>query len=65
MGVQLLRTVRQLATDVGATLIAEGVETEAQFALAKSLGYDAGQGYHFGRAVTAKEMGRMLEEQLP
>lgn len=59
-GVQLLRTVRQLATDVGAMLIAEGVETEAHFALARSLAYDAGQGYHFGRAVTSNEMEQMI-----
>jgi diguanylate cyclase (GGDEF)-like protein len=48
-----LRTIVDLAHDLGLTVVAEGVETPAQVALLRELGCDKGQGYHFGRPAGA------------
>lgn len=42
-----------LARALGMRTVAEGIETEAQFALVKELGCDAVQGYFIGRPVSA------------
>ena len=39
----------QIARIQGITVVAEGIETEEQFALARSSGCDRFQGYYFGR----------------
>jgi EAL domain-containing protein (putative c-di-GMP-specific phosphodiesterase class I) len=38
-----------IARYIGATLVAEGIETDADADLARRFGIDLGQGYHFGR----------------
>lgn len=45
----LVIAVALLALDLGATLTAEGVETEAQLQALTDLGVDHGQGFHLGR----------------
>jgi EAL domain-containing protein (putative c-di-GMP-specific phosphodiesterase class I)/PAS domain-containing protein len=45
----LVIAVALLALDLGATLTAEGVETEAQLRALADLGVDHGQGFHLGR----------------
>jgi EAL domain-containing protein (putative c-di-GMP-specific phosphodiesterase class I) len=42
----------ELAEAVGATVVAEGIETEADAATLTMLGVDLGQGWHFDRATT-------------
>ncbi len=46
------------ATTTGTTLVAEGVETEAEASMLTDLGVAHAQGYHFGRPAPAGESGR-------
>lgn len=48
----LVIAVALLALDLGATLTAEGVETQAQLRALTDLGVDHGQGFHLGRPTT-------------
>ena len=45
----LASALRTFAGDTGSTVVAEGVETEAELAALRDLGMTAGQGYHLGR----------------
>jgi PAS domain S-box-containing protein len=49
----LAAAVVMFALDVGATVIAEGVETEEELAMVATLGIDAAQGYLIGRPARA------------
>jgi EAL domain-containing protein (putative c-di-GMP-specific phosphodiesterase class I) len=49
----LVRAIVDLATGLGLTTVAEGVETGAQAALLRDLGCHRAQGYHFARPVPA------------
>ena len=50
--------VSQMATALEFASVAEGIETEEQRDLLRSLGYQYGQGYLFSRPLGAAEMGR-------
>jgi diguanylate cyclase (GGDEF)-like protein len=52
---QLLSGVAQLAHQIGATVVAEGVETHAQLEAAIAAGCDAMQGFLLGRPAAAAE----------
>lgn len=57
----IARTILNLATNVGLDIVAEGVETQAQFTTLKELGCPLFQGYLFGRpqpvvAIREKEI---------
>lgn len=45
----------RFAGDIGASLIAEGIETEAELDALRALGMDAGQGYLLGRPTVSME----------
>ncbi len=49
----------QIGKQLGLAVTAEGVETEAQWALLKRMGCDMAQGYHFGRPMPLGEAHRM------
>ena len=49
---QLVEGMIQFGKSMGLYVIAEGVETEEQFNLLKTLGVDAVQGYYIGVPVT-------------
>lgn len=49
--VAVVRTLVTLGHDIGATVLAEGIETEEQRDVAVDLGVDLGQGWLFGRPV--------------
>jgi len=51
-----------LGHSLSLTVIAEGVETEAQLNILRTLGCDEVQGYFFSKPMPAMEMGRYLEE---
>ena len=57
----LVRTVLQLGSVVGATVLAEGIETEAQFESLKKLGCDFGQGYLFARPLSPEDAFRLVQ----
>jgi len=47
----LATSMVRFAADVGADLVAEGIETEAELVTLRGLGVTLGQGYHLGRPV--------------
>jgi diguanylate cyclase (GGDEF)-like protein len=61
----IVGAVAALAQSLGIRVNAEGVETPEQAALLRLLGCGEGQGYLYGRPVSAAEIVRMLEEVTP
>jgi len=57
----LVQTIIDLATNFNLSVIAEGVETEAQLTFLKHHDCIAYQGHLFGKAVTANEFVRLLQ----
>ena len=47
----MVRTIITLAGHLGLSVVAEGVETEAQLAELRDLGCTYAQGYHFSRPL--------------
>jgi EAL domain-containing protein (putative c-di-GMP-specific phosphodiesterase class I)/CheY-like chemotaxis protein len=52
------RRIIELAKGYGATVVAEGVETRADFATANEMGFDLVQGYLFGKPMGLKKFAR-------
>lgn len=48
---EIVRTIAHLAGTLGLDLVAEGVETEAQRAILRDLGYQTGQGFFFAKPI--------------
>jgi EAL domain-containing protein (putative c-di-GMP-specific phosphodiesterase class I) len=57
---QIVRTIVELARVLGMDVVAEGIETEEQYALLLQLGCKFGQGFLFSRAVPAETISEML-----
>jgi diguanylate cyclase (GGDEF)-like protein len=57
---QLVRTVRALASNIGVAAVAEGVETEAQLVTLREIGCEFAQGYLFSKPAPPEEMERLL-----
>ncbi len=53
---RLVSAVIAMARELGLALIAEGIETEAQHQFLLQSGCDLGQGYHFSRPQSAKQI---------
>ncbi len=53
----IVRAILYLGRSFGCEVIAEGVETEEQLARLRKKGCEEGQGYLFGRPMTAREFG--------
>ena len=51
-----------MAHGLGLRVVAEGVETERQLTMLRSMGCDDGQGYYFSRPAEAEQAGRLLRE---
>ena len=58
----IVQTIIAMSSTLGLNVIAEGVETEAQFALLRQYGCKQFQGYLFGRPVVLPELEGMLEQ---
>ena len=56
----IVKTILMLGRNLGIEVVAEGVETEAQYDLLRSLGCHLGQGYYFSHPVNAEAAGKML-----
>ena len=57
---QLVRTVRALASNIGVAAVAEGVETQAQLETLREIGCEFAQGYLFSKPVSSEEMEKLL-----
>ena len=51
---EVLRALNNVARRIGAQVIAEGVETEAELRVLRQLGIPYGQGYHFGPGLPSQ-----------
>ena len=58
---QLVRTVRSLAQNIGVFAVAEGVETAEQLDTLRAMGCESAQGYLFSKPISAREAGLLLE----
>ena len=56
----IVRTITGFADELGLALTAEGIETQGQLKLLKSVGCQFGQGYLFSRALPPDEFEQML-----
>jgi len=61
----IVQAITDLAHKIGMTVVAEGIETDAQRVLAEAFGCDLGQGYLLGRPVTAEEASKLVGETGP
>jgi response regulator receiver modulated diguanylate phosphodiesterase len=52
------RSIVELADRLGARTVAEGVETRADFVMARELGFDLIQGFFFGKPTEARKFAR-------
>ncbi len=57
----LVRSIIELARNLGLRVTAEGVETEETTATLRRLGCDFAQGFHVGRPMAAEQCRRLLE----
>ena len=53
-----------IGNSLGLRVIAEGVETKAQFEFLQSHGCGEGQGYFFSHPVVAEQAGKLLEASI-
>jgi diguanylate cyclase (GGDEF)-like protein len=61
--VAILRAISALGRHFGARVVAEGIETEEQFELAKRAGCSQAQGYLFGPPMPAQELNMELADR--
>ncbi|SEQ42977.1 diguanylate cyclase (GGDEF) domain-containing protein [Ectothiorhodospira magna] len=60
-----LHSIREIAHSLGTHLIAEGIETEAEYDAVRSLEIPYGQGYHFARPAASppRELNGLVRQQ--
>jgi EAL domain-containing protein (putative c-di-GMP-specific phosphodiesterase class I) len=56
----IVRTIVDLAHNLGRRVVAEGVETAAQLAQLRALGCEYGQGYFFSRPLAAAQAEELM-----
>jgi diguanylate cyclase (GGDEF)-like protein/PAS domain S-box-containing protein len=61
---RLVRSIIELAHDLGLKVIAEGVEAAEECGLLRQLGCDYAQGYYFSRPVSSEQAQRLLERRV-
>jgi diguanylate cyclase (GGDEF)-like protein len=64
-GMQIVQTIINLANSLRMKVVAEGVETQTELALLKSMGCELGQGYLFSKPVGEAEIASMLAAVAP
>jgi EAL domain-containing protein (putative c-di-GMP-specific phosphodiesterase class I) len=60
----IVRSIIELAHSLGLHTVAEGVETEAEWASLRGLGCDSAQGFYVARPMPAEQATAWLEEQV-
>jgi diguanylate cyclase len=63
MALTFISTARQLASGLGLTLVAEGIETLEMWDAVKLAGCDAGQGYYFATPMPCTELLEFMARQ--
>ena len=63
-GAELVHTIVRMATNLGLTVVAEGIETDEQRQLLQDMACDSGQGYLFHRPSEMEEIGQVEEPDL-
>jgi EAL domain-containing protein (putative c-di-GMP-specific phosphodiesterase class I) len=58
----IVKAIIDLADALGLIALAEGIETEQQYALLRQFGCSRGQGYLFGAPMTAEQFENLLQE---
>jgi EAL domain-containing protein (putative c-di-GMP-specific phosphodiesterase class I) len=58
----LTSAIIAMAHSLGITVVAEGIETEGQFAILRERGCDQGQGFWLGRPMAAEDLGKKFRE---
>ena len=61
----IVRAIIDMAHTLGFLVVAEGVETQAQATLLRSLGCEQAQGYYFSRPVAEPEFRKLLADAKP
>jgi EAL domain-containing protein (putative c-di-GMP-specific phosphodiesterase class I) len=59
----VVSSIVQLCRSLNLHVVAEGIETEEQLNLVKTLGIESGQGYYFSKPVPFQEVARFLQRQ--
>ena len=62
-GIDILRSVIQLADKMQIAVIAEGVETREQIELLRKMGCVYGQGYYYYRPMPMKELQKLIAQK--
>jgi EAL domain-containing protein (putative c-di-GMP-specific phosphodiesterase class I) len=60
----IVQTIITLARSLKRKVVAEGVETEAQLDILRSLDCDEMQGYLFSKPLPAEDAGKLLKENM-
>jgi diguanylate cyclase (GGDEF)-like protein/PAS domain S-box-containing protein len=59
----VVRAIVLLGTSLGKTIVAEGVETEAQLQQLREMGCHLGQGFHLGRPMAPRDIQALLRAE--
>lgn len=62
VGLKILQAVTTMAKALGQTIIAEGVETQAQFEVTKTLGCEEVQGFFLARPITPDAVPKLVSQ---
>ena len=61
---EIVRAIVSLGASLGKAVVAEGIETQSQFAQLRELGCENGQGFHLSRPLSASEVDLLLESAI-
>ena len=61
--VKIMKRIVDLAADLGAQIVCEGVETEADVELMREIGANVAQGYRYAKPVPEADFERRLTEE--
>ena len=60
----IVRTIVNLAHSLGLSVVAEGIENEAQYQTLREMGCEFAQGYHFSRPILADQVDEFIVRHL-
>jgi diguanylate cyclase (GGDEF)-like protein len=60
----IVRTIVNLAHSLGLSVVAEGIETEAQYLTLQEMGCEYAQGYHFSRPILSDQVDEFITAHL-